>query len=87
MNNFDDDPGYKKWRKSVELPNGSEKSLCVNQIENGFIITLRSTSIVNGDYKCTEKKMFSKTNPLKNDKPELTEKDIDSFLNPPIELI
>lgn len=78
----------KRWRKSISLPDGTEKSICVKEIENGYIIEFnKSWPTKDGEYKCEEKTLYSKENPLKDSEPELDSSAIESFLNPPIELM
>ena len=78
----------KRWRKSISLPDGTEKSVCVKEIENGFLIELyKSWTDKNGEYKSEEKTIYSETNPLKDMQPEIDTSNIENFLNPPIELM
>ena len=78
----------KRWRKSISLPDGTEKSVCVKEIENGFLIEMyKSWTDKNGDYKSEEKTIYSKENPLKDMEPEIEVKDINDFLNPPLQLM
>ena len=78
----------RRWRKSISLPDGVEKSVCVKEIENGFIIEMyKSWTDKEGNYKSEERTLYSPTNPLKEMEPEIEVKDINNFLNPPIQLM
>jgi hypothetical protein len=82
------DTAPKRWRKSISMPNGVEKSVCVKEIENGFIIELyKSWTEKSGEYKNFEKTYYSKDNPLKDMSPEVTEDFVDEFLNPSVKIL
>lgn len=74
---------YKCWSKEVSTPE-STKSVRVEEIDNGFIITFC-------EYKNSEtyespkrKKFYSKENPLADMEPEVTGDNVKDFFNPPI---
>lgn len=71
---MDDKNKYKHWSKSVE-EDGITKKVMVGEIENGFIICLEECGEKNGEYKFSEKKYFSKTNPLKDMQPDMINND------------
>ena len=60
---------YKRWEKS-SMVDGVEKSICVEEAENGFITTIRKT-YYNEDYKCDKKVYISTTNPLDPNEKEI----------------
>lgn len=76
---------YKCWSKRESTPKG-EKSVEVEEIDNGFIITF--CEYKNSDSEKYEepkrKKFYSKENPLADMEPEVTEDNVKDFFNPPI---
>ena len=77
----------KRWRRSIDTPNGS-RSVCVKEIENGFIIEMnKSWTDKEGNYKFEEKTMYSPENPLEEKDLEIDSKMINDFINPPINLM
>ena len=40
MNEINKPVSPKRWRKSISLPDGTEKSVCVKEIENGFLVEM-----------------------------------------------
>ena len=78
----------KRWRRSIDLPNGVSKSVCVKEIENGYIVEMyKSWTDKDGNYKSEERTLYSPENPLKDMEPEIDGKLINDFLNPPINLM
>lgn len=73
---------YKRWSKSIRKDDYT-KEISVEEIENGFIISMSEYGTKNGKYSDDTKKFYSKTNPLSD---EDIEKDngldtaIESFL-------
>ena len=74
----------KRWRKSISLPDGTEKSVCVKEIENGFLIEVYAYTPGKDPF---EKTVYSKENPFKDMDPEIDSKKIEDFLNPPFQLM
>lgn len=73
---------YKCWSKEISTPE-STKSVRVEEIDNGFIVSFH-------EYKSSEnyvpkrKKFYSKENPLADMEPEVTGDNVKDFFNPPI---
>lgn len=65
---------YKRWEKS-ESTGGMTKRVCVEQVENGFIITMEKYGSSGEDEKYTSecKKYISKKNPLEGMSPKTEE--------------
>ena len=65
---------YKRWEKS-ESTDGMTKRVCVEQVENGFIITMEKYGSSGEDEKYTSecKKYISKKNPLEAMSPKTEE--------------
>ena len=65
---------YKRWEKS-ESTDGMTKRVCVEQVENGFIITMEKYGSSGEDEKYTSecKKYISKKNPLEGMSPKTEE--------------
>lgn len=63
---------YKSWEKS-ERSGNTHKSMRVEEIENGFVITIDSSSH-GKEYKYECKKWYSETNPLEKEQPINKEK-------------
>jgi len=76
--------GYKTWRKSMSTPE-MEKSIEVEEIDNGFIVTFRTYPMGEGESTCIKK--YSETNPLAKEEPEIDSSMIDDFINPKIKLM
>lgn len=68
------DKKYKRWEKS-ESTDGMTKRVCVEQVENGFIITMEKYGSSGEDEKYTSecKKYISKKNPLEGMSPKTEE--------------
>ena len=68
------DKKYKRWEKS-ESTDGMTKRVCVEQVENGFIITMEKYGSSGEDEKYTNecKKYISKKNPLEGMSPKTEE--------------
>lgn len=60
---------YKTWAKSTEK-DGYTKRVKVSEIENGFLVCLEEYGEKDGKYVDTNKKYYSKTNPLCDMEPE-----------------
>lgn len=71
---------YKCWSKEVSTPE-STKSVRVEEIDNGFIITFYEYKNSDSDKR---KKFYSKENPLADMEPEVTGDNVKDFFNPPI---
>lgn len=84
MNEINKPVSPKRWRKSISLPNGTEKSVCVKEIDNGFLIEVYAYTPGKDSF---EKTVYSKENPFKDMDPEIDSKKIEDFLNPPFQLI
>jgi len=65
---------YKRWEKS-ESTDGMTKRVCVEQVENGFIITMEKYGSQgdSGEYTNECKKYISKKNPLEGMSPKTEE--------------
>ena len=65
---------YKRWEKS-ESTDGMTKRVCVEQVENGFIITMEKYGSQGDSDKYTNecKKYISKKNPLEGMSPKTEE--------------
>lgn len=65
---------YKRWEKS-ESTDGMTKRVCVEQVENGFIIIMEKYGSSGEDEKYTSecKKYISKKNPLEGMSPKTEE--------------
>lgn len=74
MHNTLMDKKYKRWEKS-ESTDGMTKRVCVEQVENGFIITMEKYGNSGEDEKYTSecKKYISKKNPLEGMSPKTEE--------------
>jgi len=74
----------KKWEIS-ESKNGITKRMCVEKVENGFIITKSKYGEINGEYIDEDKKYISTKNPLEEEKEEvkspMTREELYSFLD------
>ena len=79
MNTMSD---YKCWSKRISTPE-MEKTMEVEEIENGFIVTIYEHKNNSEDYK-PRRKVFSKSNPLADLEPKITTVDVEEFFNPPI---
>jgi len=68
------DKKYKRWEKSESI-DGMTKRVCVEQVENGFIITMEKYGSSGEDEKYTSecKKYISKKNPLEGMSPKTEE--------------
>jgi len=68
------DNNKKRWEKS-ETANGVTKRVCVEQVENGFVITMEKYGSSGEDEKYTSecKKYISKKNPLEGTSPKTEE--------------
>ena len=68
------DKKYKRWEKS-ESTDGMTKRVCVEQVENGFIIIMEKYGSSGEDEKYTSecKKYISKKNPLEGMSPKTEE--------------
>lgn len=66
---------YKRWEKS-ETADGMTKRVSVEEVENGFVITMEKYGQSGEDEKYTNecKKYISKTNPLKAEDEKTEEK-------------
>lgn len=71
---------YKCWSKEVSTPE-STKSVRVEEIDNGFIVTFYEYKNSDSDKR---KKFYSKENPLADMEPEVTGDNVKDFFNPPI---
>ena len=65
------DNKHKRWEKS-ETADGITKRVCVEQVENGFVITMEKYGSSGEDEKYTSecKKYISKKNPLEGQNPK-----------------
>jgi hypothetical protein len=65
---------HKRWEKS-ETANGITKRVCVEQVENGYVITMEKYGNSDEDEKYTNecKKYISKKNPLEGTEPKSEE--------------
>jgi len=65
------DSKHKRWEKS-ETTDGITKRVCVEQVENGFVITMEKYGSSGEDEKYTNecKKYISKKNPLEGQNPK-----------------
>lgn len=69
----------KKWRKSISIGDYS-KEVCVEEIENGFIVTLRESNYTSKlGYTEKIKKYFSTKNPLENVKESGVEEKVEDL--------
>lgn len=67
------DKKYKRWEKS-ESTDGMTKRVCVEQVENGFIITMEKYGSGEDEKYTSEcKKYISKKNPLEGMSPKTEE--------------
>jgi hypothetical protein len=68
------DKKHNRWEKS-ETANGITKRVCVEQVENGFVITMEKYGSSGEDEKYTSecKKYISKKNPLEGENPKTEE--------------
>lgn len=76
---------YNRWSKEESTPKGT-KSVNVEEIDNGFIITFcEYENTDGGEYKEPKrKKFYSKENPLADMEPEVTKESLKDFFNPPL---
>lgn len=61
-----EDGKYRTWSKSSRN-NDWTKEIRVDEIENGFLVSLEEYGNVGGDYKHKCRKYFTKENPLSED--------------------
>lgn len=67
------DSKHKRWEKS-ETADGITKRVCVEQVENGFIITMEKYGSGSDEKYTSEcKKYISKKNPLEGQNPKTEE--------------
>jgi hypothetical protein len=76
-----------RWRKSVTTADGTEKSVEVRKIKNGFIAEIRMYNYKEEDYKPVCEEVYFKDNPLGDLEPEIDSDSIEDFLNPKITLL
>ncbi len=69
----------KRWSKSVSTPDGLHKQLEVEEIDNGYLITISKHGNVGDKWIDDSKKVFSETNPFEADEKSLEEKNIDAM--------
>lgn len=74
---------YKCWSKEVSTPE-STKSVRVEEIDNGFIVSFCEYKSSENYEKPKRKKFYSKENPLDDMEPEVTGDNVKDFFNPPI---
>jgi hypothetical protein len=55
-----------EFRKSV-TKNGVTKSLCIKEVENGYVINIEKYGDVEGDYINEKKTYISATNPMEKE--------------------
>lgn len=69
------------WSKSIRKGNSS-KTVEVDQVENGYVISIRTEGKdEDGNYKYECKRFISEKNPLENETPVKSGKDIKSVLS------
>ena len=56
---------YKRWEKSIKA-NNVEKTMCVEEAENGFVIRISEYNY-GSDFKENKKVYISQTNPLEKE--------------------
>jgi hypothetical protein len=68
------DKKHNRWEKS-ETSDGITKRVCVEQVENGFVITMEKygSSSIDEKYTSECKKYISKKNPLEGQNPKTEE--------------
>lgn len=76
---------YKCWSKEISTPE-STKSVRVEEIDNGFIVSFCEYKNSNSEKyeEPKRKKFYPKENPLADMEPEVTENNVKDFFNPPI---
>jgi len=70
-----------RWEKSTTDANGLRKSVSVEEVENGFIISMDKYGDVDGKYISECKKFISKENPLAAEKPKEEKSEEDNILD------
>lgn len=75
-----DKKDYKVWSKEIRTPDGITKTLRVEEIENGFLITLSKFGEgKDGDWTDAHKKVFSKENPFESEPKDKESENLESM--------
>lgn len=75
--------GYRTWSKEIVTPDNITKSLRVEEIENGYLLTMRKygqiDNIDDKEYLDECKRIYSETNPFESDEKSKEEKNLETM--------